>query len=65
MKTKIKAKPSLCKSHVTALEKVRNQLSYKQTMGYKSLILSEENSGKLLRAKLLINEAMKELNDIN
>jgi hypothetical protein len=58
------SKQSLCKSHVTQLTKVRNQLSYKQTMNYVPLVLCEENNNKLLKAKELISEAINLLNDI-
>lgn len=34
----------LCRSHVTALSKVTQQLSYRQTMSNVQLILSEENN---------------------
>lgn len=44
-------KQSLCKSHITALEKVRNQLSYKQTMSYTQLILGKMNSNRVDKAK--------------
>jgi len=59
-----KAKQSLCKSHVTLLKNVRNQLAYKQTMNHTHLLLSEENNDRLLKAKELIEEAINLLHDI-
>lgn len=57
-------KQSLCKSHITALEKVRNQLSYKQTMSYTQLILGKMNSNRVDKAKKLVQEAINILRDV-
>jgi hypothetical protein len=57
-------KKSLCSSHITALEKVRNQLSYKQTMNYTQLILSKTNSAKMDKAKKLVSDAIKILSEV-
>ena len=54
----------LCKSHVTALRKVRNQLAMKQTMSYTILLLSEKNSQKIFEAKELIEKAINILNEV-
>lgn len=54
----------LCKSHITVLEKVRNQLSMKQTMNYIILIISKENSEKIQKAKDLIENAINLLSGV-
>ena len=55
----------LCKSHITRLQKVRNQLNYKQTMNYTILLLSRENSDKVIKATEHINKAINILSGIN
>lgn len=57
-------KTKLCKSHISHLQKVVNQLSYRQTMSFTTLILSEENNSKLIDAKDLICEAIRKLDQI-
>lgn len=54
----------LCKSHVTALQKVATQLAYKQTMQYTTLLVSRENNDRMQKAEQLIYEAMQLLNQV-
>jgi hypothetical protein len=56
---------NLCKSHVTALIKVRNQLAYRQTMNYTTLLLGEKNIETIDEAKNLINQAISKLLSIH
>jgi len=57
-------KMSLCKSHITHLTKVRNQLKYKQTMSYCQLILGNENNDKVILSVALLEKAISILNTI-
>jgi hypothetical protein len=50
--------------HITSLSKVLNQLAYKQTMNYTTLLLSEDNTDKINEAKELISKAMSILETV-
>jgi hypothetical protein len=60
----MKTKPVLFKSNINALIKVRNQLSYSQTMNATCVMLSDENNNKRIEARNLINEAIIILKEI-
>jgi hypothetical protein len=60
-----KSKPILFKSNINALIKVRNQLSYSQTMNSTLVMLSVENNDKKIKAIALIRDAIILLSDIN
>lgn len=57
-------KMKLFKSNITALQKVRNYLTYSNKMNATLVILSEPNNEKRLKAVELINEAINILNEI-
>ena len=57
-------KMKLFESNITALQKVRNYLTYSNKMNATLVILSEPNNEKRLKAVELINEAINILNEI-
>jgi len=48
----------MCKSHITLLRKVSNQLAYKQTMNYTQMLLGAKNTNEVDKAAQLIHKAI-------